>query len=371
MPPVSDRHQNGDSSHAEANAIHAADATSSDVTGERGGDTSVDMSGARSIDEDKVDGLSDGAVAELLALLDLREVDTYLFEGAHSPLSRNRVFGGQLLAQGLRAASLTTPSGRLPHSLHAYFVRPAHPGSPLRFEVHSLRDGASISVRRIGVWQDGHELCTLTASFAGPDAGAPQPIVPHAISPSVPGPEGLLTAPQRLATYAEEHDGWWVRQRPFELRPGDLTPREALDSTDSQSGDAGRWAWLRTDGPVPPDPILNACMLAYASDMTLLEPLLVRRRTTPLGPGSVASLDHAMWFHQTPAVDRWNLYEKRVVGESDTRGLCLGHFYTASGILVATAIQEGYIRDPKRGSAARIGARVTRPTGWDPDSVAD
>lgn len=155
-----------------------------------------------------------------------------------------------------------------------------------------------------------------------------------------------MTAPQRLARYAGEHEGWWVRQRPFELRPGDLTPREAMDASDAGYGDAGRWAWLRADGAVSDDPILNACMLAYASDMTLLEPLLVRRKVTPLGPGSVASLDHAMWFHQTPFVGDWLLYEKRVVGESATRGLCLGHFYTADGELAATAIQEGYIKGP-------------------------
>lgn len=308
---------------------------------------------------DKTGGLVDAAVAELLDLLDLREVDSQVFEGAHSPISRSRVFGGQLLAQGLRAAAFTMTSTRLPHSLHAYFVRPAHPGSALRFEVESIRDGASISVRRVGVWQDDHELCTMTASFAAPDAASPQPVRRHAAS-SPPGPEGLLSAPQRLAPYADEHDGWWVRRRPFELRPGHLTPREALDVADTGTGDAGtdgagtgdagRWAWLRADGPVPEDPILNACMLAYASDMTLLEPLLVRRKVTPLGPGSVASLDHAMWFHQTPDVGEWLLYEKRVLGESATRGLCLGHFYTCDGALIATAIQEGYVRAPRAGA---------------------
>jgi acyl-CoA thioesterase-2 len=321
-------------------------ATAIDATGDKSRDKTGDKTDDRTIYEGMTVGSPEAAVAELLELLDLREVDAHVFEGAHSPISRSRVFGGQLLAQGLRAAALTTPSGRLPHSLHAYFVRAAHPGSPLRFEVDPIRDGASISARRVGVWQDGHELCTMTTSFAVPDTGSPQMVLRHAGS-SPPGPEGLLTAPQRLAPYADEHDGWWVRRRPFELRPGDQTPREALDSTDPGPGDAGRWAWLRADGPVPDDPTVNACMLAYASDMTLLEPLLVRRKSTPLGPGSVASLDHAMWFHQTPAVGEWTLYEKRVVGESATRGLCLGHFYTASGVLVATAIQEGYVRKPR------------------------
>lgn len=286
------------------------------------------------------------AVTELLELLDLREVDTGVFEGAHSPVTRSRVFGGQLLAQGLRAAALTTPADRLPHSMHAGFVRPAHPESALQYVVERLRDGRSISVRRVAVWQDDHEVCIMTASFSGPDAppvtSSPRPLPPHASA--APAPEELLTDAQRLQPYADEHDGWWVRRRPFELRPGDLTPREALDAPRSAGGEAGRWAWLRADGPVPDDPVVHTCMLAYASDMTLLEPFLVDRRMTPLGPGSIASLDHAMWFHRRPAVDEWLLYDKSLIGDSATRGLCLGHFYTADGLLVATAIQEGYAK---------------------------
>ncbi|OZD59770.1 hypothetical protein CH263_22485 [Rhodococcus sp. 06-1059B-a] len=289
---------------------------------------------------------SGSAVTELLDLLDLREVGTGLFEGAHSPITRSRVFGGQLLAQGLRAAALTAPPGRLPYSLHAGFIRPAHPGSVLRYAVEQIRDGGSISVRRVAVWQDDFEVCTLTASLADPDdphdAASPQPH-PRGLC-SVPAPEGLLTDAQRLQPYAHEHDGWWVRRRPFELRPGHLTPREALDAPDSAGGEAGRWAWLRADGLVPEDPIMHACMLAYASDMTLLEPFLVDRMITPLGPGSVASLDHAMWFHQTPAVDEWLLYDKCLIGDSATRGLCLGHFYSDDGALVATVIQQGYAK---------------------------
>ncbi|MGV9947878.1 acyl-CoA thioesterase [Rhodococcus aetherivorans] len=298
--------------------------------------------------EGKTDKFLDPAVDELLKLLDLHAVGPNRFEGSHSPVSRGRVFGGQLLAQGVRAAALTTTPDRIPHSLHAYFARPAHPTSALTFEVELIRDGASLSARRVSIRQDDHELCTMTVSFTVADMPPQQQTLSDVVAQPL-RPDKLLTAPQRLAPYADEHDGWWVRRRPFELRPSDLTPREALDAVPSQTVHAGRLAWLRADGPVPEDPILNACMLAYASDMTLLEPLLVHRRVTPLGPGSVASLDHAMWFHQTPNVGEWLLYEKRVLGESNTRGLCLGHFYTSDGVLVATTIQEGYIRAPRRG----------------------
>lgn len=282
-------------------------------------------------------------IDELLTSLNLLQTGTTRFEGSHPPGRATRVFGGQILAQALRAAALTV-DGRLPHSLHLYFLRPAHTHRPLSFEVEVVRDGRSFSARQVTVSQDNRELSTILLLFSAPRTPPhPAPRRETSVSP----PESLPSTPERLAGYSDEYDGWWVRRRPIELRPVGLTPREALDSGNLDIGDAGQEAWLRADGALPMDPILHACVLAYASDMTLLEPLLVQRKTNPLGPGSIASLDHALWFHQIPNLNEWHLYVKEVTAEIASGGLCSGRFYTSDGILVASTRQEGYLTEPR------------------------
>jgi acyl-CoA thioesterase-2 len=283
-------------------------------------------------------------IDELLTSLNLLQIGPTRFEGTHPPGRATRVFGGQILAQGLRAAALTV-DGRLPHSLHLYFLRPAHTHRPLSFEVEVIRDGRSFSARQVTVSQDNQRLSTILLLFSAPGTN-PYPASRQGtpISP----PESLLSVPERLAAYSHEHDGWWVRRRPIELRPVGLTPREALDAENLKIGEAGKKAWLRADGTLPTDPILHACVLAYASDMTLLEPLLVHRKTNPLGPGTIASLDHALWFHQIPNINEWHLYEKAVTGEVATGGICSGRFYTRDGVLVASTRQEGYLTQTQR-----------------------
>ncbi len=296
-----------------------------------------------------------------MRLLDVERLDSALFRG-HQPEARPpRVFGGQVLAQGLRAAGRTVSGGRLPHSLHAYFIRPGHCRSPIVYDVASLRDGGSLSVRRVTAIQDGAVICEATCSFAEPGD------LPAARweAPVVQAPEALPTVAARLASYADELDGWWVRKRPFDLRPLDAPPRAALDELDdAEVTDPVTRLWLRADGAVPDDALLHSCLLAYASDMTLLEPVLVARRTTTLGPGSVASLDHAMWFHRTPDIAGWHLYDRRMVGEAARRGLAAGRLFDRAGNLVATVNQEGYLspHDPRHWAGPRLRAAAPSTT---------
>ncbi|GAA1653382.1 acyl-CoA thioesterase II [Georgenia ruanii] len=276
-----------------------------------------------------------------------------LFRGSQPQASPPRVFGGQVLAQALRAAGRTVPVRRLPHSLHAYFIRPGHCRAPIVYDVARLRDGGSLSVRRISAIQDGETICEMTSSFAEPEESGPS----RWTAPVVRGPEELPDVAARLERYADELDGWWVRERPFDLRPVDPPPRAALDELDDADVvDPVIRLWLRADGPVPDDALLQTCLIAYVSDMTLLEPVLVARRTTTLGPGSVASLDHAMWFHRPPDLSDWHLYDKRMVGEAARRGLAAGRMFNRAGDLVATVNQEGYLRskDPSHWTGPRL-----------------
>lgn len=297
-------------------------------------------------------------LTEVVELLQVEQVDTDCFRGLHPEARPPRVFGGQVLAQALYAGGRTTPEGRLPHSLHGYFIRPGHCQTPITYQVARLRDGGSLSVRRVSALQDGEVLCEITCSFAE----AREPVAPRWTAPTVPPPEELGDVAARLSTYADELDGWWVRERPFDMRPVDPPPRAALDELDdTEVHDPLSRLWLRAGGAVPDNALLQTCLLAYVSDMTLLEPLLVARRTTTLGPGSVASLDHAMWFHRVPDVTDWHLYDKHMVGEAARRGLATGRLFTRSGELVATVTQEGYLspHDPRRWAGPRLRASET------------
>lgn len=276
-------------------------------------------------------------LADVLALLELERADEDVFRPAHPGPPVPRVFGGQVLAQSLRAASATLPAGRLPHSLHAYFLRPGDSAVPLTFAVTRLRDGRSVSSRRVTVTQRGRTIFEMLTS-AGElpvDSAAHRPI------PVVPGPSELSTLQHRLRGYADELDGWWVRPRPFDLRYVASPPRAALDEDGPHP--PRNQLWLRPVGTVPNDPIVRRCLLAYVSDMTLLDSVLRSRRRTTLGPGSVASLDHAMWFHAEPDLSGWTLYDQHSPGSSSRRGLCQGYLYSEDGELVSTVVQEGYL----------------------------
>jgi len=277
------------------------------------------------------------ALDELIDLLDLEPIEVNLFRGVSPDESRQRVFGGQVAGQALVAATRTVDPGRLVHSLHAYFLRPGDPNVPILYEVDRIRDGKSFTTRRVVAIQHGRAIFNLQASFhvnePGPDFQMP---MPH----NVPRPETLPDFKTRMAPYKEMMGDHYDRPRPIDLRHVDADPlrRKKRQAT-------GQRVWLRADGTLPDDPILHACIVTYASDMTLLDTTVLPFDLSWETPGmQMASLDHAMWFHRPFRADDWLLYDQHSVSTVGARGLASGAIYTSDGTLAVSVVQEGLVR---------------------------
>ena len=269
----------------------------------------------------------DAAVRDLLHLLDLEKVEENIFRGLSPREQSQRVFGGQVLAQALVAATRTAPPERSCHSLHAYFLRPGDPAIPILYEVDRSRDGGSFSVRRVVAVQHGAQIFVLAASFQKSEAGFEH----QAEMPAVPSPEALADAepaPHRL----------W-QAGPFQFRAvnprslGDRPARAPLDHV-----------WFRVLPPLEAGPDLHRALLAFASDMSLLDTSLLPHGKGILSNLQVASLDHAMWFHRPFRADDWLLYSQDSPSASGARGFSRGLIFTRDGTLVASVSQEGLIR---------------------------
>ncbi|MDX6231845.1 MAG: acyl-CoA thioesterase [Nocardioidaceae bacterium] len=276
---------------------------------------------------------------EVVGLLDLEQAEDDRFVGGHPSSRPPRVFGGQVLAQALCAAGRTAPADRVVHSLHAYFLAAGTSDSDITFEVERLRDGRSISARRVVAHQGKAPIFELLASFGQPSEASDRGVR----DVGVESPESLQSLRERLEPFAAEHGGWWVRPRAFDLRYVDLHPREVMDRPGSPQRRSR--VWMKSRGAVPDDRLTRACLLAYLSDMTLLEPVMIGAGRTTLGPGSIASLDHAMWFHRDVGPSEWLLYDRSLVHLSAHRGLASGQMLTVDGALVCTVAQEGHLSD--------------------------
>lgn len=274
----------------------------------------------------------------LLTLLDLQKIEDNIFLG-NSPVEPvQRVFGGQVLAQALVAATRTVDPARICHSLHAYFLRPGDPTVPIIYQVDRSRDGGSFSSRRVTAIQHGAQIFTLAASYQGLEDGFEH----QSQMPVVPPPERLEDDQQVLLrdpTLPDEMRGWVARERAFETRSaigrgvGDRPARSPLDHI-----------WLRTRAPVSDDPVLHRALLAFISDMSLLDTSLLPHGKSIFSNVQVASLDHAMWFHRPFRADEWLLYVQDSPSASGARGFNRGSIYTRDGVLVASVAQEGLIR---------------------------
>jgi acyl-CoA thioesterase-2 len=279
------------------------------------------------------------AVDHLLELLDLDKLGGDRFRGVSPTVGTQRVFGGQVAGQALVAAGRTVDPERRVHSLHGYFVRPGDSTVPIEYAVENIRDGRSFSVRRSVALQHGKPIFFMSASFHRPESGlehqAPGPT-------GVPGPDELPTLADRLARYPERLGVWNTVPRPIDVRyvgePGWVAPGD-------RPAEARQRVWLRIDGKLPDDPLLHACALAYASDLTLLDSVLSVHGEV-WGPGGVvgASLDHALWFHRPFRADEWFLYDCWSPSASGARGLATGRMLTQDGRHIATAVQEGLLR---------------------------
>ncbi|WP_153771599.1 acyl-CoA thioesterase II [Labrenzia sp. CE80] len=280
------------------------------------------------------------AIDNLLQTLDLEPLEHNLFRGRSPQVGWQRVFGGQVIGQALVAASRTVVEDRHVHSLHGYFMRPGDPSVPIVYEVDRIRDGGSFTTRRVVAIQHGKAIFSMSASFQVMEEGLEH----QADMPKVPMPEELPSEQDlkdKFLKVAPEHvRKYWERERPIELRPVDLThyfSDKPLPPT--------QYVWVRASHPLPDDARIHQCVLAYASDMTLLDTSLFPHGKSVFSPDiQAASLDHAMWFHRPFKADEWLLYAEDTPSASGSRGMNRGSLYTRDGVLIASTAQEGLIR---------------------------
>jgi acyl-CoA thioesterase II len=269
-------------------------------------------------------------------LLDLEAIEVNIFRGRSPAESLQRVFGGQVAGQALVAAARTVEPDRTVHSLHAYFLRPGDPKVPILYEVDRIRDGRSFTTRRVVGIQHGRAIFNLAASFHVAEAGFAHQLA----MPEVPAPESVPDWKTQWAPVADSVGDRFQHPRAIDLRyitglphlrPGTSSMRQQV--------------WLRADGVLPDDPVLHTCLLTYASDMTVLDTTLLPHGTSSLDETiQLASLDHAMWFHQPFRADDWLLYDQETTAASGARGLARGSVFRRDGVLVASVVQEGLIR---------------------------
>lgn len=287
----------------------------------------------------------DAPLADLLRLLDIERLEETVFRGGSPETSVQRVFGGQVAGQALVAAGRTVPAERAVHSLHAYFLHAGDPAIPLLYTVDVTRDTRTMSTRRVTALQHGRAIFILTASFMLAESGPA-----HADAmPAAPDPETLPRMEARLAAVAER----FGRARPTVTRPIDIRYVDEppiLRAVRGESGPPDQQVWIRAAGSLPDDPLLHVCVLTYASDMTLLDAVLSPHRLNFLdGSAFVASLDHAMWFHQPFRADEWLLYDQHSPWAGAARGLAQGRIFDRAGRLVCSVVQEGLVRVRERG----------------------
>jgi acyl-CoA thioesterase-2 len=285
------------------------------------------------------------ALDDLIDILELEQLEVNLFRGISPDEDRQRVFGGQVAGQALVAAGRTVEPDRHVHSLHAYFLRPGDPRIPIVYEVDRIRDGKSFTTRRVVAIQHGRPIFNLSTSFQIEETG-PEHQYPM---PDAPDPETLPTIRERLEPYADRFPDafvdWIRRDRPIDTRSARL-PRWL----DPEPGvrEAEQDTWFRADGTLPDDPLLHACVVAYASDLTLLDTaVMAHARSWDDDRFMMASLDHAMWFHRPFRADKWLLYHQKSPSAVGARGLAEGFIYTQEGALAIMVIQEGLIRPVK------------------------
>ncbi|MDM7832617.1 acyl-CoA thioesterase II [Cellulomonas sp. MW9] len=262
------------------------------------------------------------------------------FTGSSLPQPNGRVFGGQVLAQSLLAAGRTIPDGRLPHSMHGYFLRAGDVREPIGFAVERLRDGRSFSARRTHALQGGVPILSMIASFQEDQGG-----IDYAdeMPTDVPAPEDVRSALDLLSGIDHPVAKFWTQEAAFDVRHvgGSIYLGPAPSHLGQQA------VWFRSRGPVPDDQLLHRALLAYACDQVLLEPILRRSGNSWVTPGlSIASLDHAMWWHRDVRVDDWLLYVQTSPSAQGGRGLGAARVFTREGVLVASIAQEGMLRLP-------------------------
>jgi acyl-CoA thioesterase II len=276
----------------------------------------------------------------LVEILDLERLEENLFRGLSPNVGWQRVFGGLVISQALVAATRTVSADRFVHSLHAYFLRPGDPAVPIVYDVDRIRDGGSFTTRRVVAIQHGKPIFSMSASFQLEETG-----MEHQVAmPDVAQPEDLPGAQEIYETLlrdAPDHiRRYWLRDRPVDMRPVSMThyiSTEKLPPT--------QHVWVKANGVVPDDRAIQSAVLAYVSDMTLLDTALFPHGVSVFEQTlQVASIDHAMWFNAPSRLDDWVLYSQDSPFSSGSRGLSRGAIFDRSGRLIVSVAQEGLIR---------------------------
>lgn len=286
-------------------------------------------------------------VASLLATLDLADAGGArttedIFTGPSQWMPHGRVYGGQVLAQCVVAATRTVEEREI-HSLHGYFLRPGDINFPITFSVDRLRDGRSFSTRRVQAFQKGEPIFSMIASFQVADLGLDH----HLEMPAdLPAPESLPSAAELVGAVEHPKAQFWAKARPFDMRHVDSPIYFSVEGENV----AHQAVWIKALTPLPEDQALHTAGLAYVSDYTILESIYRRHGISWAHPGlSSASLDHAMWFHRPAKIDDWMLYVQESPSAQGGRGLAIGRIYSRAGVLLATVAQEGMVRVPEIG----------------------
>lgn len=280
------------------------------------------------------------ALAEIVATLNVDRVDDEHFLATQLDNPAHHIVGGHIAGQALVAAARTAP-GRVPHSMHAYYVRAGDARRPVDLHVEVARDGGTLSTRQVTARQDGEILLEVLSSFTT-DVDAPQYQQPI---PQVPEPESLPSAQEQLADYAEELGGYWVQPHPFDQRYIDPPPRVAVECAEPSPRIR---LWWKPVEQVPADAALHSALLTYLSGTKMVETAVAMRRATPASTFN-ALIDHALWFQRPVDLSDWVLSDQFSPSGVAGRGLATSTMYNRAGQLVCVATQELYFgRGPRR-----------------------
>lgn len=289
---------------------------------------------------------AEGPLGHLLRALRLERTGPNTFVGPTLPTIQQRVYGGQVLAQAIIAAADTVPAAgegaRSPHSVHGYFLRPGSLDHPVEFAVERLHDGRSFSTRRTHALQQGTPILSMISSYQ-----VDQPGRDHgSVAPAAPAPESVPSALETFEQVDHPAAQFMVRTAPFEIRHvgGDLYLDTGEERTDQQL----LWIRARSELPAGLSQVHHRALLAYACDQVMLEPVLRRHGISWRTRGmSLASLDHAMWWHRPVNVGQWLLFAQESPSAHGGRGLGTARVFTEDGTHVATLAQEGMVRVPE------------------------
>jgi acyl-CoA thioesterase II len=281
----------------------------------------------------------EASTTDLLDVLELEQVEHNIYKGWNRDIGTGRIYGGQVLAQSVVAASRTVDEDRSIHSMHGYFILAGDLEVPVVYFVDRLRDGGSFATRRVTGIQHGRAIFNMSASFHKAEEG-----VEHQTPmPDVPPPEELTPEVELLREMRDRIPAH-LRAILTQDRPLDIRPVAPLDPFDPEPHPPVRHVWMRAVTPVAA-PLHHRAILAYASDYGLLGAALQPHGLTFRDLNvMVASLDHSLWFHRPFRVDEWLLYAMESPTTGGARGFARGTFYTREGVLVASVAQEGLVR---------------------------